>query len=239
MLVLAFLAAWRRYAMCLEWGGEDKALAERLLFWAVIGGVVGAKISFLLSFPSEFAKDPIAAVFSGAGFVFYGGLIGGFLAVTFLLHRLKKNIIRHADLIGPALAIGYAIGRIGCQFSGDGDYGIESTLPWAHQYFLGVVPTEPGVRVHPTPVYETLAAFGIVWILLKVRTLNWFVLPGQAAGLYLILASTERFAVEFLRIEPQLWSGLTQAQLIAAVGVCIGLVLVSGTFFREQVSSKK
>ena len=102
-------------------------------------------------------------MFSGEGLVWYGGAIGG--AVAVLLWARYRDFLGLAllDLCAPALALGYAIGRIGCQLSGDGDYGVASDLPWAMAYPDGTVPTTE--EVHPTPVYETLAMGLIAWVL--------------------------------------------------------------------------
>jgi len=121
------------------------------------------------------------------------------------------------------LAIGYAIGRIGCQLSGDGDYGIHSSLPWAMSYPDGTVPTTD--TVHPTPVYETLAMGVVAAVLWRLR--DRFA-PGVLFGLYLMFAGIERFLVEFIRRNDDVVAGLTQPQLIslAMLGLGAGIVAV-------------
>jgi phosphatidylglycerol:prolipoprotein diacylglycerol transferase len=115
------------------------------------------------------------------------------------------------------LAVGYAIGRVGCQLSGDGDYGIASDLPWAMAYPDGTVPTTESV--HPTPVYETLA-MGLAGLFLW--RLRDRVAPGVLFGLYLVIAGIERFLVEFVRRNEEVVAGLTQAQLIALAMLALG-----------------
>ena len=224
-MVLGFLGGWALYAKRVEAEGGNRALAEQVTFWAAIGGFLGARVLYVLSNMSEFGADPLAALFSTAGFIFYGGFLGGALGVILTLRRAQVSVAHHADLIAPSLSLAYAIGRIGCQLAGDGDYGIQSMLPWAVSYALGVVPTEPGVRVHPTPVYETIGALVITWLLVKYSGNLLRRGRGALFAIYLILSAVARFSVEFLRIEPEIFYGLTQAQLFAIFIFGFGLFL--------------
>ncbi len=226
MLVLSFFASWRRMWISFKNGGERPELAEPVVFWAAVGGLIGARVLSLLSNPEGFINDPIGAVFSSAGFVFYGGFIGGIIAVGILLKREGVSYLRYFDLAGPGLAVGYAIGRIGCQLSGDGDYGTVTSLPWAMGYPLGVVPTEVGLLVHPAPVYETLLALAIAWLLVYLQDNNKLSGLGQLTGLYFICMAVERFIVEFVRIEPIVLGPLTQAQVTAIVIFIVGTWLM-------------
>ena len=130
-----------------------------------------------------------------------------------------------ANATGPAVALGYAIGRIGCQLAGDGDYGKVSGLPWAMGYPHGTVPTPPGVRVQPTPIYEVIVMSFVVWILWRLATRydksGWWTF-----GWFLILSAVERFAVEFVRRNPVWFAGLTQPQWGAIASAVIGAGLV-------------
>jgi len=124
------------------------------------------------------------------------------------------------DATAPALAVGYAIGRIGCQLAGDGCYGIPTDLPWGMAYPQGVVP--PLEKVHPTPVYETLMGlmiFGLLWGMRKR-----FPQPGLAFCLYLVLAGLAHFLVEFIRRNPKLLWGLSDDQLISLGMMGMGLI---------------
>jgi len=136
-----------------------------------------------------------------------------------------------ADAAGICLAIGYAVGRIGCQLAGDGDYGIPTDLPWAMAYPDGVVPTFE--KVHPTPVYETLShlgIFGLLWATrLRLQT------PGLSFCLYLVLAGTARFLVEFIRINQKVLWGLSDAQLLSVVMIVVGLVW-GGRLLKQEVA---
>jgi phosphatidylglycerol:prolipoprotein diacylglycerol transferase len=125
------------------------------------------------------------------------------------------------DMCATALALGYGIGRIGCQVSGDGDYGIRSSLPWAMGYPHGTLPTPPGVRVQPTPIYETVAMCLLAYLLWQLRDR---VRPGVVLALYCIGSGLERFLVEFVRRNNEVLVGLTAPQLESVVVCVIGLV---------------
>ncbi len=226
MMVCAFLAAWRRLQLSLLAAGEPGELAEDMVTWAAVGGIVGARVGYIISYPQAFFDAPLATLFGGAGFVFYGGFIGGALGVWLLLRREGKDFVVFGDLAAPSLAGGYAVGRIGCQLSGDGDYGGPTQLPWGMQYVHGVIPTEPGVLHHPAPVYESFGALCIAFILLSPATRRILPGAGQLFGLYLFLSSLARFLVEIIRIEPRIFGPLTQAQIVA-IAICLpGLALM-------------
>jgi phosphatidylglycerol---prolipoprotein diacylglyceryl transferase len=125
------------------------------------------------------------------------------------------------DTSAAPIAIGYAVGRIGCQVSGDGDYGIESDLPWAMAYPEGTVPTQD--TVHPTPVYETLVMGLATLVLWHLR--DRFA-PGVLFGLYLVIAGVERFLVELIRRNDSVVSGLTLAQLFSLALLALGGAIV-------------
>ena len=133
-------------------------------------------------------------MFGGSGLVWYGGAIGGAIGVLIWAHFRGMVNLGLLDLCSAPLALGYAIGRIGCQVSGDGDYGIPWNGPWAMAYPDGTVPTK--VKVHPTPIYETLAMCLLAWALWVLRDRYR---PGVIFGLYLVGAGLERFLVEFIR----------------------------------------
>jgi len=157
-------------------------------------------------------------VFSGSGLVWYGGAIGGAIGVIAWMRWRDAMELRMFDMCATALALGYAIGRIGCQVSGDGDYGIASSLPWAMGYPHGTVPTPPGVRVQPTPIYETVAMCLVAYLLWQLRDR---VRPGVVFALYMVLSGLERLLVEFVRRNAEVWAGLTTPQLES-----IGLMIV-------------
>jgi phosphatidylglycerol:prolipoprotein diacylglycerol transferase len=129
--------------------------------------------------------------------------------------------LRIFDMCATALTLGYAIGRIGCQVSGDGDYGIRSSLPWAMGYPHGTLPTPPGVRVQPTPIYETVTTCLLAYLLWCLRDR---VRPGVVFALYLVGSGLERFLVEFIRRNKEVLVGLTAPQVESIVLLLIGLV---------------
>jgi phosphatidylglycerol---prolipoprotein diacylglyceryl transferase len=190
--------------------GKPIDWAYEILFAALIGGLVGARLYYVAQNYDEVKGDLLGNLFSGAGLVWYGGLLGGVIAV--LLWAWWRDFLRLAllDMAAPALALGYAIGRIGCQISGDGDYGKASDLPWAMGYPDGAVPTAPGVEVQPTPIYETLSMGFLALVLWRLRDA---LVPGALFGLYLVGAGLERFLVEFARRNEAVLAGLTAAQL--------------------------
>lgn len=212
---LAFLAAGavltRRFRE-LRWPADQ---ATEALLAALLGGLVGARAYWLTDNWSEAEGDLLGSLFGGSGLTWYGGALGGALAVlTWARWRGRLNA-RLFDAAAPVLALGYAIGRVGCQVSGDGDYGRASDLPWAMAYPDGVVPTTEVVQ--PTPIYETL------WMGLAALVL-WALrdrLPaGAIFGLWLVLAGLERFVIEFWRRNPDVDLGLTTAQ-VTSVGLLV------------------
>jgi phosphatidylglycerol:prolipoprotein diacylglycerol transferase len=221
-MLCCFLGAMKLLENQLAEVSLDTSLAEQLVTWAAIGGILGARLLSILSVPEALLADPVGTIFSSAGFVFYGGFLGGFLAVLLLLWRKKLSPLMMSDIIAAPLAFGYGIGRIGCQLSGDGDYGSASSLPWAMNYIYGVVPAYE--TVHPAPVYESAGAFLLTWLLLSPYLREKLSMQGQIFGFYLSVSAILRFLVEFLRIEPVVLWGLTQAQLFSIflllVGVC-------------------
>jgi phosphatidylglycerol:prolipoprotein diacylglycerol transferase len=161
--------------------------------------------------------DLLGNLFTGTGLVWFGGLIGGAIAVCLWAWYRGFLTLALLDLAAPDLAVGQAIGRVGCQLSGDGDYGQPWDGPWAMAYPDGTVPTDE--PVHPTPVYETLALGLIALVLWRLR---FRLTNGLLFALYLLLAGTERLLVEFIRRNDEVAIGLTQAQLISLAMIVAG-----------------
>jgi phosphatidylglycerol:prolipoprotein diacylglycerol transferase len=178
---------------------------------AMIGGVLGAKIYFLIDHWAETLADPQGTILSGAGLTFYGGLMGGALGVFLVARHNRIPISRLSDVAGPMIALGYAIGRIGCFLNGD-DYGGACDLPWCMSFPKGTPPILE--TVHPTQLYETFASFAIFFFLWAKRA-TWENVPGRVWGTWLILAGVERFGVEIWRLNPPIALGLTFAQWIS------------------------
>jgi phosphatidylglycerol---prolipoprotein diacylglyceryl transferase len=216
---LGFLACGLLIARRLRELGKPVDWAYEIVFAALVGGVVGARGYYLIQHYSEVKHDLLGSVFSGSGLVWYGGAIGGAIGVLLWMRWRDAMQLRMFDMCATALALGYAIGRIGCQVSGDGDYGISSSLPWAMGYPHGTVPTLPGVRVQPTPIYETVAMCLVAYLLWRLRDR---VRPGVVFALYLLLSGLERFLVEFVRRNTEVLAGLTTPQLESLVLMVIG-----------------
>ena len=190
-----------------------------MAFAALVGGLVGSRLYYVVQNYGQVKHDLLGHLFSGSGLVWYGGLIGGAIAVVAWAYWRDMLSVALLDLCAVPLAMGYAIGRIGCQVSGDGDYGKVSTLPWAMGYPHGTVPTPPGVRVQPTPVYETVAMGFVAWWLWRMR--DEF-RPGALFAFYLVLSGTERLLVEFVRRNHRIWLGLTGPQLESVALMILG-----------------
>jgi phosphatidylglycerol:prolipoprotein diacylglycerol transferase len=219
MFALGFVACGAVIARRLRELGKPVDWAYEIVFAALLGGVVGARAYFVIEHFDEARHDLIGTVFSGSGLVWYGGAIGGAIAVIAWMRWRRVLTLTMLDMCGIALALGYAIGRIGCQVSGDGDYGIRSSLPWAMGYPHGTVPTPPGVRVQPTPIYETVAMCLLALALWHLRDR---VRPGVVFALYLIGSGLERFLVEFIRRNSEVVAGLTGPQLESVVVMLAG-----------------
>jgi len=274
MMAVAFLVA--DYLL----GREFKRLkmnvnyANEMVVLALVSGIAGAKLLYLIENLSEFLKSPLEMIFSAGGLTWYGGFTLAFLVLLLYAKRRKLPIYKALDAVAPALALGYGIGRIGCHLSGDGDYGIPTSLPWGTIYANGTLkPTyalrsyferfpdlaekynywelsskvvgedrfglitefDTLIKLHPTPIYEFILMFVIFLILWFYRKKVKY--PGELFGLYLILASIERFSIEFIRLNPPLFLGLTEAQFISI------LLFIGGVFLlrksRKKVEAKK
>ncbi|WP_132055034.1 prolipoprotein diacylglyceryl transferase [Pseudocnuella soli] len=216
---------------------------------ALVFGLLGAKLFDIFENWSEFLKRPMDFILSGGGLTFYGGLICATIAIIIFARKHKIPLRHLADSLAPALMIAYAIGRIGCQVAGDGDWGIANTDPnpfswlpdWAWSYNYPHNVNEVGVPIpgcegrycaqlpvghYPTPFYETVACtllFGLLWAFRKrLKT------PGSLFALYLILNGLERFFIEKIRVNNRLnFLGFqpTQAEVISTCLVIIGIGL--------------
>lgn len=225
------LAAWAGIA-CLSRSflraGIKAQLGERYVLWGIITGLLGARTWYILNNWSTFLKDPFGELFSGAGFIFYGGFFTAATVLILLSRRDKIPLSTFLDSLGPTLAIGYGIGRLGCQLAGDGDYGIPTTSIFGMAYPEGVVPTPPGVTAFPTPIYESIMAFTIAAVLLRFETRGKLLnAPYARFGLYLVLISFERFIIEFFRRNPHLFGTMfSQAQFFSVVLIVVGGLMV-------------
>jgi phosphatidylglycerol:prolipoprotein diacylglycerol transferase len=235
MFALAFLAAGALVAKRLKEIGKPADWAYEMSFAALIGGVVGSRVYFIVQNYDSVKHDLFGHIFSGSGLVWYGGVIGGALGVLLWARYRRFLGLALLDLAAPALALGYAVGRIACQLSGDGDYGKPWNGPWAMSYPNGTVPTDR--TVHPTPIYETLAMGLGAWVLWQLRDRFR---AGVLFAAYLVYAGVERFLVEFIRRNSVAALGLTAPQLESAAMIVVGAAWIylvrrrHGTLLRDE-----
>ncbi|MDR7088065.1 prolipoprotein diacylglyceryl transferase [Cellvibrio fibrivorans] len=211
-------------------------LVSDLAMICAIFGVIGAHIFHLLEYPRELLQDPIAMIFSLDGLSIYGGLILGAIAGAIFLNKRAVPIIPMLDALAPSIILGYGIGRLGCQVSGDGDWGTAANMAikpnwlpdwfWTQTYENNVVGTIiPAPGVYPTPLYEALAAFLIFAFLWSIRKTHYK--TGFLFSVYLLLSGFERLLIEKIRInsEYHLWGmNFTQAEFISTALIIAGVV---------------
>ena len=217
---------------------------------AGLSGLVGARLYHVLESPRELVADPSLLV-SRFGFAWFGGFLGGFVALLFLAKHFKIPTLGFMDLCSPAAAVGYAIGRIGCLLSGDGDYGRPTSWPWpwGMAFPHGVVPTTEtcvqwgwpaDCRVYPTPIYEFF-----IWM--AIAAFLWHMGRKAATGErsrgeifcgYLILTGVARFLIEFIRINPRSFFGLSNAQTASLASIVIGFLLFWRIRSRSNLQTK-
>jgi phosphatidylglycerol:prolipoprotein diacylglycerol transferase len=204
--------------------------AWEMVFYTLVGGLVGSRLDYMLENWSDVKHDLLGKLFSGTGLVWYGGVIGGALGAVIWAKRRNWLGWQLADTAAVPLALGYAIGRVGCQVSGDGDYGQPTDLPWGMSYPDGTVPTN--VDVHPTPVYETVAMGLVALVLWQFRDR---LTGGRLFALYLVLAGLERLLVEFVRRNDSVVAGLTLPQLVSLAMIAGGAALFARTARRTPL----
>jgi phosphatidylglycerol:prolipoprotein diacylglycerol transferase len=187
----------------------------------LIGGLVGAKLLYAFE---HLGEEPfLSLVLSRAGMSWFGGFVGGVGAGLGLMRLRRWPVLATLAAAAPALAVGHAIGRIGCFLVGD-DYGRATSLPWGVAFPEGLPPTRE--RVHPTQLYEMAVLFVLAWFLVRWRKRG--VSDRVVLGLYLAIAGAERFLIEFIRINVRVALGLTVAQFASLALVAVGVVLIAG-----------
>lgn len=201
----------------------------------VVAGIVGAKLWHVLDTPSEFREQGWHVLWDTGGFAWFGGLVAGITALIVQGVRAKIGAMRILDLASPAAAFGYGVGRIGCFLSGDGCYGLPTKLPWGMAFPRGIEPVF--VPVHPTPLYELFGGLLIgsfLWIRGGRKRPT-----GAILGEYLILSGLARFSVEFLRRNPHVLWGLSNAQLASIGSMIAGVALLLWAGSRRSVEVRQ
>ncbi len=229
---------------------HSAAIVADLALVSAIAGIVGARVFYVLDHADIFAADPVALILTRSGFSIYGGLCFGVLAGVIFVRRQSVPVIPMLDAVAPAMILGYAIGRQGCQIAGDGDWGTAadialkpSWLPdwlWAQTYegnIAGVVIAPPGV--YPTPIYESLMALAIFFVLWALRSHENR--AGYLFSLYLLLFGFERVLIEKIRINTRydlLGTYITQAEAISLLVIVAGFVGVLVTLRSKRSWTK-
>ena len=255
VFALGFLSAGAVVARRLRELGKPADYAYEVVGASLLGGLVGSRLYYIIQNYSLVKHDLLGSLFSGSGLVWYGGVIGGAIAVVAWARWRGMLSLELLDLASVPLALGYAIGRIGCQVSGDGDFGRwcyhsgtpvtckGSQLPWSMSYPHAIVTPSgvpgkwpAGLKVQPTPIYETVSMGLVAWWLWRVRDRFR---AGALFAFYLLLSGTERLLVEFLRRNHRILLGLTVPQLESIAAMVAGalwlfLLLRRGGLMRQQ-----
>jgi prolipoprotein diacylglyceryltransferase len=228
-------------------------LVGNMTMIAAVSGIIGAKVFHNLENMGEFLADPIGQLMAFSGLTFYGGLIAGAVSVIWYTKKYKINTLHLIDATGPALMLAYGVGRIGCQLSGDGDWGVNnlaskpdwmSFLPdwmWSYNFPHNVIrsgiPMEDcGAKfwepycyelanpVWPTAFYEVVMSLLIFGVLWSIR--KKIKVPGALFFIYLVFNGIERFFIEKIRVNTKydILGGITQAEIISFCLVLIGLL---------------
>lgn len=232
MLALGFVAAFILARMELARKGMDKDIAYDLAIFALIGGIVGGRAVYVLGHLDEYAKQPLAvfATWEG-GLVFYGGLVGGALAVLAFVWRKRLPVGKVADVMAPGLAVGSAFGRIGC-FSNGCCYGLPTALPWGVTFSNPDSVAPLGIMIHPTQLYEfgyNILALALIWRLRKRIDKD-----GVVFWIFVGLYGLFRFTVEFFRIRQIVLMGLGGSQLFS-LAMIAAAIIAFGYIYGGQV----
>ena len=239
MMVSAFLISNHLIKKDIKKTGHDPKLGDEIIFRAAMGGVLGAKIYYIIeNIPTGLGLENLKGLLDifiglftlnmdkislgiqnfGSGLVFLGGLMGGLIFVTYYVYKNNLSWFIVADWVAPYLALGHGIGRIGCFLVGD-CYGVPSNLPWACSFPNGLPPTD--VSVHPTQLYEMSAYFLIFGYLTFLK--HKISYNGQLIFEYLFLVGFTRFIIEFIRTNPKYLFGLSGAQHISIIMMIVGM----------------
>jgi phosphatidylglycerol:prolipoprotein diacylglycerol transferase len=229
---------------------QSHAIVSDMAIISTLAGIIGARIFDILDNADRFAVDPLSMILTRTGFSIYGGLCFGIVAGVIFLKRRSIPVIPMLDATAPSIMLGYGIGRLGCQISGDGDWGTAANmnfkphwLPdwlWAQTYdgnIAGVMIAPPGV--YPTPIYEIAMALAIAWVLWLLRFHKHQ--PGYLFSVFLLFAGFERILIEKIRVNVRydiLGTYVTQAEAISFLLIIAGLGGVLGTLRTKRFWTK-
>jgi len=249
-----------------EWKTEEMhpyQIVGNVTIVAAVSGLLGAKIFHNLENLDEFAADPWGSLISFSGLTMYGGLIVGGAGVIWYAMKNGLNPFHFSDSAAPGLMLAYGTGRLGCQISGDGDWGVVNTHPkpalfeflpdwmWSFQYPHNVLSEGipiPGCEgrhcmmlpepVFPTPFYEAVMCIGLFFVLWQLR--KYITVPGVLFSVYLILNGVERFFIEKIRVNTKyhiFGHGITQAEIISVILIILGITGI--IIFRKMAAAKE
>lgn len=216
----AVTGCWVLYKNFQRKGVEADAINVTAL--VTVAGIAGAKLWHVLETPQLLMQHPMELLLDRAGFAWFGGLVAAILVLMWQGRVAKTGALGMLDLAAPAAAVGYGVGRLGCLLSGDGDYGIPTSLPWGVSFPHGLVPTMQ--KVQPTPVYELIAALAIAYYLWRRARVDKPL--GLITGEYLVWTGLARFLVEFVRINPRIYWGMSNAQVASLGSIVAGCLLI-------------
>ncbi|MBX6363339.1 MAG: prolipoprotein diacylglyceryl transferase [Gemmatimonadetes bacterium] len=242
MMFLAFVAGGWILSRQLERRGQNPGIAWDVLAWLALGGILGARLYYIALHFGDFLANPVGELLSRGGLVWYGGFLGGVVAYYWQVRKHKLPLATMFDATAPALALAYAVGRVGCFLVGD-DYGLptrswvgiafpQGSPPSTAGYLRSVgahipanIPDGAVLTVHPTQLYEVgagLLMFAILWRLASSRSLR----PGRLFAVWLVLYGIERFLIEFVRAKgDRVLVGLSTSQLASVVLLALAAVI--------------
>lgn len=230
MLGIGFYGAFLLLEREFKLNDINPELAYKILLGAIPSGIVGSKIFHILEHLDQFFSNPKDMIFSGAGLSAFGGFIFAFIISIIIIKVNKENILRIFDMASAPMAFGYAMGRFGCHVAGDGDYGIITTSFWGTAYPNGIVPST--VEVFPTPLFEVFFSFMVLAFILHLR--KRIKTGGQIFFIYMLLSGSPRFLVEFIRLNPRIILGLSQAQIVSIGFILTGIIGLIVTNIRKD-----
>ena len=243
LLATAFLSGFLLANTQFKKAKVDINLAWDLHFFAIFGGLVGSRILYIFENFKAFLDDPMSMIISATGFSVLGGYVMAFALCIWRVRKSGEPFFKLADLYAPALALGYCLGRLGCFMAGDGCYGIPTDKPWGMTFPNGIVPTLsksnemlrelfvkmfPGkpvpvdIPVHPTPIYESSITLILMLILLFG---SWNIGKGRRFAFFLTWFGISRFFIEFIRLNPFEYFGMTSSQILSLCFIISGIII--------------